>query len=278
MAEMETIPDLTWEMLVIDNNSSDDTKMVAEKYSGRLPLRYIFEPVQGLSNARNRAIKECGGDVLFFVDDDAVVDSAWLHNVSAALARFKKADYFGGRILPKWDNGRPDWLRDPGMPLIAGIIGHYDLGEQARMYMDGEPLPVGGNLGIRRCLFQEIGPFRTDLGVMGRIPGRGEEIEYLGRAVLKSFKGAYLGDALCYHHVDPVKLSLSYMYQLGVQKGIAEFRVKASNATQGSAAEEILYGIKGVWQLLKGRGDRFRQCVVNMGMQRGLRKARREEN
>lgn len=269
---------IEWEVLVIDNNSNDSTKKVAEEFRAKLPIRYIFEKQQGLSYARNRAIKECKGDVLFYLDDDAVAQPDWLTSMFRAILNFPEAGFFGGRSLPKWDKGKPTWLREPGMPLIAGVIGYYDHGEHTRMYIENEPLPVGLNFGLRRNLFEDLEPFRSDLGVVGSVPGRGEEIEYLERAVAKSYKGVYVGDALCYHHVSSKKMTLGYMYRLGIQKGIAEFRVEGNNAAQGSAAAEILYGIKGVWQLLKGRGDRFRQCVVNMGIQRGLRKARREEN
>jgi GT2 family glycosyltransferase len=120
-------------------------------------------------------------------------------------------------------------------------------------------------------LFKTIEPFRTDLGVKGNIPGRGEEADYLNRAKKHGFKGAYVGKAVCYHWVDPVRLSLRHMYRYGIQKGIAEKIIHAKQSNEGSLFQELLYGLKGLFQLTKGRGDRFRQCIINMGIQRGLR-------
>jgi len=275
LSELTPVAGGDWEVLIIDNNSSDNTKSVIAEFSRLLPVRYVFEEQQGLSHARNRAIKECKGDLLFYLDDDAVVHPAWLSGICRAIEKFPAADFFGGRILPMWDQGKPAWLRDENMPLIAGVIGHYDLGGQVRMYGPREPLPVGCNFGLRRNLFEDLEPFRTDLGVVGTTPGRGEEIEYLERAIANSYKGVYVGDALCYHHVSSKKITLGYMYRLGIQKGIAAQRVDGERAGIGSATVELLYGIKGLWQLCKGRGDRFRQCIINMGIQRGLRESRR---
>jgi glucosyl-dolichyl phosphate glucuronosyltransferase len=275
LAKMIIPKGIRWELLVVDNNSSDDTEKIINEFRMKLPIIYVFEKNQGLSHARNRAIKECKGEVLFYLDDDAVVHPDWLTSMFRAILNFPEAGYFGGRSLPKWDKGRPSWLRDLDMPLIAGVIGFYDLGENTKIYAQSEPLPVGLNFGLRRCLFEDLEPFRIDLGVVGIIPGRGEESEYLERAVVKSYKGVYVGDALCYHHVSSKKMTLKYMYRLGIQKGIAAQRVDVNIANNGSIKEELLYGIKGLFQLLKGRGDRFRQCIINMGIQRGLRKAYR---
>jgi glucosyl-dolichyl phosphate glucuronosyltransferase len=275
--EMSGQKKIEWEVLVVDNNSNDNTKKVVGEFRTKLPIRYVIEKSQGLSHARNRAIKECMGNVLFYLDDDAVVHPGWLISMCRAIRNFPEASFFGGRILPKWDQGKPSWLHDESMPLLAGVIGHYDLGDQARMYGTRDPLPVGGNFGLTRNLFVNLPPFRTDLGVVGTIPGRGEEIEYLERAVSQSYKGVYVGDALCYHHVSSKKMTLGYMYRIGIQKGIAARRVDREHGGIGSVKEELLYGLKGLWQLCKGRGDRFRQCIINMGIQRGLREGQRAD-
>jgi glycosyltransferase involved in cell wall biosynthesis len=260
-----------WELLVIDNNSTDETKSISERYRNKVPLRYVFEPLQGLSHARNRAVKECATDVICFTDDDMIVDPLWLKEIVQSTMNFPNADYYGGRIIPYWPNGRPHWLRDEGMALIAGLLGRYDLGSVVRMYIPEDPSPYGGNFGLRRRLFEKLEPFHTDLGVRGSIHGRGEESEYFLRAKAKGFRGVYIGTAMCHHAVNPRHLRLSFMYHFGVQKGIAEKIFRNKPDMKGSLLQEILYGIKGLYQLIKGKGDRFRQCVINMGIQRGLR-------
>jgi glycosyltransferase involved in cell wall biosynthesis len=260
-----------WELLVIDNNSTDETKHVSERYRNKLPILYIFEPNQGLSYARNRAITECHTNLLLFTDDDVTLESYWLYEFIKAAREFPEADYFGGRIIPYWPNSHPHWLKDENMALLSGLFVKYDLGENNRMYKPDDPEPYGASFAIRRRLFNNIDYFRPELGVKGNIPGRGEEAEYFIRAKENGFKGAYVGTAVCYHWIDPLRLTLKYMYRYGIQKGIAEVLIHPDKNVKGSLFQELLYGLKGLYQLVKGRGDRFRQCVINMGIQRGLR-------
>lgn len=278
LTKLQNTSDVKWELLLIDNNSSDNTKEVAEKFSGRLPLRYVFEMKQGLSNARNRAVSECRSDILLFTDDDVVVESSWLKEYAGAVRMFPGYDFFGGRVLPYWPNGRPGWLGDNPLPLLAGLFVWYDLGQDTRVYAHTELLPYGASFAIRRRLFEHLEPFRVDLGVSGNTPGRGEEAEYLSRARLSGYKGVYVGTALCRHWVDPVRLKIGYMYRFGIQKGIAETIINGRQNSRGAFMKEAAYGMRGLFQLFKGRGDRFRQCVINMGIQRGFRQTKKRCN
>ncbi len=262
---------LDWRLLVIDNNSNDQTKSVIKEYEDQLPLHYFRETKQGLSHARNRALRECDGEVLIFTDDDVKVDLNWLSAYAEAVTSFPDADYFGGRILPHWPTKKPKWIRDETMPLIGGLLVICDNGAEARYYRDTDVGPFGASFGIRRRMFQRLSPFREDLGPKLDIPGRGDDYEYLLRAKRAGYRGIYCGPALCYHQTDPRRLRIRYMYRFGIQKGIAEKRISTDNHSAGSIIGELNYAILGVLQLCKGRGDRFRQCVINMGIQRGLR-------
>lgn len=267
-----TPPTDEWELLLIDNNSRDDTCAVAESFIGKLPLRYVFELEQGLSAARNRALKECAGEVLLFTDDDLRFDPAWLAEYERAFIEHPEVGWFGGRVCPLWDNGPPRWLRDENMALIAGLLVHYDLGAQSCAYVADDPTPFGASFALRRSTFERIGEFRIDLGVRGDVPGRGEEAEYFERIRQAGIAGFYVGCASAWHWQDPVRFRLGYLYSYGIQKGVAAARMSASDGNAaGSFLRELEFGLKGGWQLLKGRGDRARQCVINMGIQRGLR-------
>lgn len=261
-----------WELLLIDNNSRDDTRAVAELFIGRLPLRYVFEPEQGLSAARNRALRECSSNVLLFTDDDLRFDPEWLVEYERTFAEHPEAGWFGGRIRPLWDNGPPRWLRDENMALISGLLVHYDLGVQCRAYVEDDPTPFGASFALRRSTFARIGEFRLDLGVRGDVPARGEEADYFERIRQAGIAGYYVGSASAWHWQDKARFRLGYLYRYGIQKGVAAVRMGgANNNATRSFLRELEYGFKGGWQLLKGRGDRARQCVINMGIQRGLR-------
>lgn len=267
-------PGCDWEVVVVDNNSTENIASIVEVLQGALPLRYIPERQQGLSHARNRALREARGDVVIFTDDDMDVAPGWLEEYSAALDRFQRADYFGGRILPQWSGEPPRWWSGQAMDLLDGLLGRYELGEEVRTYSPGDPLPYGGNFALRRRLFERVGRFRPDLGVSGPTPGRGEETEYLKRARMAGFQGVYVGKAVCLHRIDAGRFQLRFLYEYGVQKGIAEIRTRGVGAVEaGSRCEGPVFLLRGIAQLLRGRRDRFYQCVVNMGIASGVRRA-----
>lgn len=264
-----------WELLLIDNNSVDATRSVAESFIGRLPLQYIFEGEQGLSPARNRALRECRHDVVLFTDDDLRFDRGWLLKYEQAFSARRDAGWFGGRVRPLWPNGPPGWLHDEGLGLIAGLLVRYDLGSEDRPYRVDEPSPYGASFALRRAVFEQVGGFRLNLGVRGTIPGRGEEAEYFHRVKSAGYEGYYVGTASAWHWQDLARFRLGYLYRYGIQKGIAAVRMgDAEVGRRSSCVREMEYGLKGAWQLLKGRGDRARQCVINMGIERGLREGR----
>src|SRR5262249_10345499 len=71
-------PTADWELLVVNNNCSDNTDGVLDSFAARLPVRRIFEPKQGHSNARNAAVRSASGDYIIWTDDDVLVDKEWL--------------------------------------------------------------------------------------------------------------------------------------------------------------------------------------------------------
>ena len=260
---------LGWELLVIDNNSSDATRAVVAEFESALPVRYVFEAEQGLSLARNRAIREFRGDLLLFTDDDVTVDRSWLVAYEDAALRFPHAWFFGGRIVPFWPEGRPRWLKDEGLTLISGVLVNFQLGDETREFCADDPLPFGASFALRRAAIDTIGEFRRDLGVTGGVPGRGEESEYLRRVRAAGFSGVYVGASAAHHWTDPRRLKLGHLFRYGVQTGVAEKRT--GSAGVGSLMQAMLFAIRGCLQLLRGRRDRFCQCVINVGIQMGLR-------
>ena len=197
-----------------------------------------------------------------------MLDSKWLYEYASAEQQFPEASYFGGRILPLWHHDKPRWLVDPSLSLISGLLGQYDLGEENRFFRENDPLPFGANFALRRSLTQALDPFRLDLGVRAGSAGRGEEAEYLDRARTSGARGVYLGHAVCHHRQDPRRFRISYLYNYGIEKGRA--CALMGRAEDGHLSLQLQFALKGLLQLLKGRGDRFRQCVINVGIQRGL--------
>ena len=259
------------EVILVDNNSDDSTPAVARSFVDRLPLVYVREERQGLSHARNRGVAESRGEVVLFTDDDVRLDESWLASYLEAFEAHREAGFFGGRIVPDWDGRqRPKWLRDEAMPLLSGVLLAFDYGTETRPYREGDQGPVGASFAVRRRLFSRLAPFRPDLGVVGNQPGRAEETEFLERARRQGERGVYVGKALCRHRVDPRRLALRALYRHGMAKGRAE----AGARVGGARLRAGWFLIRGLFQLLRGHGDRFRQCVINAGIEIGRARLR----
>jgi glycosyltransferase involved in cell wall biosynthesis len=257
------------EVLIVDNNCTDGTVNVVEVFRERLQIRRVTETRQGLAHARNRAVAEFRGDVLLFTDDDIRLAPGWLAAYGDAISTFPDAEYFGGRILPDWGNFKPRWIRDEPLPLLDGILGWFDYGVETRPYRSTDQGPVGGSFGIRRQLFERVGGFRPDLGRAGVDFGRGEETEFIGRAKQFGAKGIYVGQSLCWHTIDRHRLDLLTLFRYGIASGKARRSIGAGKR-YGSLSIMVSFLLRGGYQLVKGRGDRFRQCIINAGMEIGL--------
>lgn len=142
-------PTCSWELLVVDNGSSDDTGKVISSFTNRLPVRGVVEPTPGLSNARNRAVTEAQGDYMVWTDDDVLVDRRWLVAYEEAFARWPDAALFGGRILPVLEEPCVPWFRD-NVELLAGVLALRDFGnEPLPLQAAGYRVPYGANFAVR---------------------------------------------------------------------------------------------------------------------------------
>lgn len=260
------------EILVVNNNCTDETSSVVERFADRLPIVEMIEHKQGLSHARNRAMLEAGGDWVLFTDDDVLLTSGWLSSYLAAFRAYPGASFAGGRILPFWEKKPPAWFKGRRLDLIDGLLVWYDMGGVLRSMGDNDPLPFGASFAIRRSLSRTVGEFRSDLGVNGKSMGRGEETEFVERAKFSGATGIYVGTSVCYHVADPRRFSPIALYRHGRAKAV-ELSARHVERPRGSLIAAFAFLCRGFWQLLKGRGDRFRQCLIHVGIQHGLKKA-----
>lgn len=111
----------SWEVLVVDNNSNDQTRQIVEEISQRYPgrFRYFFEAQMGKSYALNAGVREARGEILAFMDDDVLVESTWLQNLTAELHGAEWAGA-GGRTLPEQAIALPRWLSLKGPYALGG--------------------------------------------------------------------------------------------------------------------------------------------------------------
>jgi glucosyl-dolichyl phosphate glucuronosyltransferase len=206
------VPDsVSWEVLIVDNNSSDQTPQVAEEFAARFPgrFRYIFEPKQGKSNALNSGVRSSGGDVIAFADDDVKVEPTWLWNLTKPLEDNTWAGV-GGRTLMAEAFSPPRWLLLSGTHNLAGILAAvFDFGEEPR---ELDWAPYGANMAYRRSMFEKYGMFRSDLGPSAdrRIPRPNEDTEFGRRLMAAGEHIRYEPLALVYHPVIRERIRKDY--------------------------------------------------------------------
>ena len=209
LVKMEVPGDLSWEVIVVDNNSSDDTRDVVREFASAYPLdiRYLFEGKQGLSNARNKGLEAAAGDIVAYLDDDVIVDGNWLSAVQKAF-NDSACMGMGGRIKLHLTHSKPDWLQESGPYAVAGVLGAFDRGQEARAIRIP---PFGGNMAFRKAAFQGHGKFRPDLGLAGSSRMLGEDTEFCTRLITAGEKVVYSPDAVVYHAVDEKRLTKRYL-------------------------------------------------------------------
>ncbi len=210
-----------WEVLVVDNNSSDQTRALVEEFSRRNPgrFRYVFEPEPGKSHALNTGIREAHGEILTFMDDDVTVESTWLKNLTASLHEGIWVGA-GGPIVPQWPVSTPRWLSKEGPHPRHGFPG-FDLGPEPQ---DMPCPPIGTNMALRKSVFEQFCGFRTDLGVspIRPTPPVREDTELGWRLISAGKRLRYEPSAVVNHLLPQAKMKKGYLLGRAFDKGRAD--------------------------------------------------------
>jgi len=160
-------PGLPYEIVVVDNNSTDSTRAVVESFIARgCPnLRYLFEPRQGLAYARNTGILASKAPIIAFTDDDVTVARGWIGTLKRTLDEHPETDCVGGRVLPRWNRPVPSWLtREHWGPLAL-----LDYGDTPFYVTASKRLClIGANTAFRRTVFTRIGLFASHVQAVKR--------------------------------------------------------------------------------------------------------------
>lgn len=211
--------EVEWEVLVVDNNSTDHTRSVVEALFSHYPgrFRYLFEPQQGLSYARNAGVRKSGESVLAFTDDDVIVEPDWLWNLTSAL-HDGKCGGAGGRIIPVWAKPLPSWLSTAD-PQTMGAFVSFDQGSEAGRL--NRP-PYGANMAFRKEMFEKFGFFRTDLGrSANNLQGR-EDIEFANRLLAAGERLRYEPSAVVHHPVPESRMTKRFVLRWSFWYGNSE--------------------------------------------------------
>ena len=140
---------IDWEVVVVNNNCTDHTDAVIASFADRAPIRREFEPRQGLSNARNRAVDAAHSDYIVWTDDDVIADPGWLAAYAEAFRRWPEAAVFGGPVIPQYEEPAAKWVIE-GEALLAIVYALRDFGEEPLpLSVPDLRTPVGANFAVR---------------------------------------------------------------------------------------------------------------------------------
>jgi len=209
LAAMERPAQFEWELLVVDNGSTDGTRAVVQAHADRLPLRYLQEARPGLSHARNRGVAEAGGDYVCWTDDDVIVGRNWLASYSEAFLRHPGAVLFGGKIMPLLQSPTPRWLSaNLDTPAVRSLMVFRDMGDAMEpICLEGARFPWGANFAVRRAELQRC-PFDPELGHAPYQRRVGEESDVIYRLISQGAQGWWVPDCVVHHVLPPSRQRL----------------------------------------------------------------------
>jgi len=216
-----SFPFENYEIVLVNNNSTDNTENECKRFQNDFPqvnFNYFNEDQQGLSFARNRGIKESQGDFLVFLDDDSFVGKDYLNNLSDNLEKYPDCEAFGGKIIPKFENGEtPKWLSKWTYSWVSAI----DMGDNIREFK-GNKYPIGANMGIRKAVLNNIGHFNTKLGRSKKNLMAGEEKDIFNRIKNLDKKIYYFPNINVQHVIPSQRTTDDYIVRMGRGIGMSE--------------------------------------------------------
>jgi glycosyltransferase involved in cell wall biosynthesis len=250
-------PAINWEVLIVNNNCTDDTDEVVQQFANRLPIRLLHERQQGLSNARNCAIAGAKGDYILWTDDDVIVDPNWLLAYASAARTWPKAALFGGPIKLKLEGNPPAWLPE----LLSDwrfttVYAHRDL-SKIPVKLNSESIPYGANLCIR-MREQRNFSYNPSLGRRGNGQIRGEETDVVMRMLDSGAEGWWVPGAIVHHVVNEKLQTQSHLRKYFIGLGRSYVRCH-EGPSRNPAFRALRLLLSALWGELRFQMNRLRK-------------------
>lgn len=215
----QTLSQTDYEILIIDNGSTDGTRELVRRFAATTNLRYIFEPQLGVSKARNTGWKKAQGKFIAFLDDDAVACPKWLERILNAFRTVPDAGVIGGRVNPIWGAPRPSWLSDT--MLVALSVINWS---ETPKFLNEQGL-VGANMSFPKRLLEEVGGFTSQLGRKGDSLLSNAESHLILKIKAKGFKEYYHPEILVEHLIPAGRLKKDWFKKRYYWQGISDARL-----------------------------------------------------
>lgn len=208
----QTSPGSEYEVIVVDNNSADNTPEVARNFiQDNDNFHYYLELKQGLSNARNRGCKEARGKYVAYIDDDAKARQDWIENILDFVEIKHDAKAFGGPFFPCYLTPPPPWF--------PSDYGKYYLGDRIRPLRENEFIN-GPNMIFSKDLLCDFGGFDPELGMTGNMLAYGEETRLSVEMKRKNIPIYYVPAIIVDHFIRQDKMTLFFLLKSSYKNGL----------------------------------------------------------
>lgn len=203
------------ELLVVDNNCTDNTADVIKQFAAEVPpfdVKYCYESEQGSSAARNKGIKEASGSILAFTDDDVIVKNDWAVMINK-IFKDPSIACAGGKILPKWEIKPPEWIDHH----FNGYLALIDYGEKAFQML--QPELWTANLAVRKSVVDKYGNFPEHMGHLAGRQCGGEDVYFVERLLEAGEKVMYCPEMLVHHCIPKKRMQKRYFRSWALSTG-----------------------------------------------------------
>ena len=240
-----------FEVVVVDNASSDNTSAVAHSFQDRIALRYIREERIGLCVARNTGWRSACGRYVVFFDDDAIARPGWLASIKAAFERAgPSVGAIGGRVDPIWEAARPPWLADE----IAGSLTIVHWGDDEKVIRDIRmEWLVGANMALPKHLLADIGGFHPWLDRVGNNLLSSGDVFLQKEVMRRGYQCLYVPAIAIKHLVPAARLTqkwfMSRFYWQGVSDAVMQLIERVPSPRQ-----RLALAVNRVRRLLRSPG------------------------
>ena len=209
-----------FEVIVANNNSTDDTERICKEFMASYTdfhIQYYLETRQGASFARNTGAHYATGELLCFMDDDAIAERDFLQNIWAFYQLHPEVGGFGGRIIPRYVPSEPVWMSH----YVSSLVGNFEYANEVVEFSPNR-YPLESNMIVTKKGFNEVGGFNTAIpGVKGTLRIGGEGKDFFFRLKERGHKIFYVPNVVVHHVVEVEKLTKEYMYRVasGIGRG-----------------------------------------------------------